>query len=392
MTAEEKMFYMFAGVAARCGVDKGGDRGGDRGYGSLISLDRPSALDGEYLNQFPILDYFRQKKKYNPITGEKRPLGPYGKPIAFTEEEFEEFWHHWREEGKEQVIEENAEKAKKGLPPKPLDYYNYHPCRAFAKFLWEEILLDPSVRVRLSKGLRAARKMDHDDTHMFIPPGAVPEIETITKGPAGGGELNFTPEGYANAYPGYNQFWTSIDLRMREKPKEVSSLVNTLLMSLQGFVTYDAIMDNRLHKREGLSRARLSAHHYDKTAVVDSSCNVRLHQTQLRSFVKAVVKAYGLKEPTGGVYGAKTMSIKDERSDEFRKQQEYERELQDFVDEIPEAVKEQGSGKLIEILDEFVNRGYEGDGKDENCLRGLRGSKRPKTKEEEETEEHVKAA
>ena len=379
MIAEEKMFYLFAGVAAQCGRD---GAGGEKPYGTLIHIDRPSALDGSYLNQFPILDYFRQRKKYNPISGKLRPVGTDGKPVAYTAQEFREFWDHWREEGRKQALREG----------KPEDYYFYRPGDAFKKFLWEEVIPDAGVRVRISKGLRAARQMDHDDTHLFVPPGTVAEIESVTRGAGGGGgELNFTTEGYANVYPGYNQFFTSLNLRSNLHPEEKGDIANALTTSIQGFITYDSIMDERLHKQEGFTRPRLTSHHYEKAAVVDSSCKVRLHQKQLRNFVKAVAAAYGLpSEFSFLIDGQKTGSIKDQQSNEFKEQIRREKVMQDYVTNIGDLIKADPS-KMFAILDDFVNRGYQ-NGDDEFGLRGIRGSRRPKTAEEEKTAELSKAA
>ncbi|MEK7529226.1 MAG: hypothetical protein AAB592_05660 [Patescibacteria group bacterium] len=388
MTAEEKMFFLFAGVSADCGADEVPP--GSHHYGTLLHIDRPSALDGEWLNQFPVLDYFRQRKRIDPLFKTKRPVGPDGRPIAFTKEEFGKFWHHWKEEGAKQVIEENIERRKNGQPDLPPDWYSYRPGKAFKKFFWEEIMLDPMVRVRLSKGLRASRKMDHDDTHMFIPPATVAEIESLTKGPAGGGELNFTPEGYANAYPGYNQFFTSTYLRLQEYKKDAEEkkrLVKVIRNSIQSFITYDAIMDERLHKLEGPNRGRLLDHHYDKVAVVDGSCHVRLHQDQLRNFIQAIARAYN-KPVDSWLYQAKTSSIKDARSAEAQKQIHYEESLQNFVKEIDNLIASDGGEKLLAVLGEYIDRGYK-DGNAKNALRGLQGSRRPKSDEESGDAEHT---
>ena len=56
MSAEKKMFYLFAGILARQGNGKGGAPHGE----TLLHIDRLGDLDSKYLNQFPLLDFFTQ--------------------------------------------------------------------------------------------------------------------------------------------------------------------------------------------------------------------------------------------------------------------------------------------------------------------------------------------
>ncbi len=146
-------------------------------------------------------------------------------------------------------------------------------------------------------------------------------------------------------------------------------------------------MDERLHKLEGPNRGRLLDHHYDKVAVVDGSCHVRLHQDQLRNFIQAIARAYN-KPVDSWLYQAKTSSIKDARSAEAQKQIHYEESLQNFVKEIDNLIASDGGEKLLAVLGEYIDRGYK-DGNAKNALRGLQGSRRPKSDEESGDAEHT---
>lgn len=355
MGAEDKMFYILAGCIARQGNRLDGE--------TLFSLDRPSELDSKYLNQFPLLDFFTQglvydpaiydKKKYN---GPGKPKGGWGKERKFQLKDYE----HW---------------ADRYFPD---DIENGEPGPGFSRFMWEVQLMNDKVRTRISKGIRNAENMDHDDAHLYIPPTTPTEIDGLTTGPTGQKKY-FTNSGYANAYPGFNQYIISLSHVLEEAKDEETKKErkNALRDTITAFIRYDAILDNRLFKKEGDHRARLDDTHFQRATVVDSSCNLKVHQDQLRNLVLEIGRAYG-QDWDSWLYGQKTGSIFD--AEEAKKQAEYERKLDELKDLIPKLTEQDGGAKMMEVIKSARDRANPDDpsvNNAKNVLRGIPTSRRP---------------
>ncbi len=251
MSAEDKMFYLIMGIISE----------NPKGYGTLLHLDRAGAINGVLLNQFPLLDFFTDK-------GVTRPDGTVG---PWRVGDFEVIAHHWF-----------SDDAKKG-----------EPGMEFSKFFWHYMMFNNNFRVRMSKGLRNAENMDHEDAPYFVAPASYTEIDMITGSPGGGEKKFFTPEGYASAYCGFSQYLISI-VNSKELLRNEEKRQQSLKDAIKSFVWYDATLDNRFRKFEGAKKARLSEHHFNKSPTADNSCKLSLHRDQLRNLIREIGKEYGM--------------------------------------------------------------------------------------------------
>lgn len=353
MSAEDKMFFIIAGCVMRQGKDPHGE--------TLLSLDRPGELDSKYLNQFPLLDFFTQGRVVDYTlwdetkdNGPGKPKGGWGKKRKFQLRDYE----HWKNEYF------------------PNDFEACKPGKQFSRFMWEVMLMDEMVRTRISKGIRNAENMDHDDAHLYIPPTTPTEVDSITTGPTGQKKY-FTNAGYANGLAGFNQYIVALSYSLEEETDEdrKKDKSTALRDTINAFIRYDAILDNRFLKADGDKRARLDDRHMQRASIVDFSdgCKLQVHRDQLRNLVLEIGKAYGQDWHTW-LYGQKTGSYFDPK--EKQKQDEYERRLDSLKDMISRLYAQDNGKKILDIVRRMRARAEVND-KDPFALRGLTASKRP---------------
>lgn len=357
MSAEQKMFFLIEGVSAKA------PSGPMKGM-TLLHLDRIGDLDGQYLNQFPMLDFFTNKlaKPLHPkyLSGElaEPPIGGY------KVEDYEYFRDHY--------FKEESDKGDAGTQ--------------FSKFLWEYMIVDPYFRLRLSKGLRRADDMDHDDAHMFIPPAGLEEMQNLT-GSYQGQQKFFTPEGYKNAYTGFNQYIVSLSQRREDlekgkaqgqpiPDKAFQDNAESMLSALQGYFRYDSYLDGRDDIKDR-RRARLDRDHYNQVAVNDLQGQVEFneeftvghHQAQLNNLVKAVCEEYGID-------WKEMMLFERVQYKETGKQSKITNNMHEFLYEVlPKAFEKDKGRGVFRIVQERKMAAKEND-MDENSLRGLKTSNR----------------
>ena len=152
----------------------------------------------------------------------------------------------------------------------PNDFKACEPGAEFSRFLWEVMLMEEEVRTRISKGIRSAENMDHDDAHLYIPPTTPGEIDGILTS-SSGQKKYFTNAGYANGYAGFNQYIVSLSHSYEEEEdggKRDTKLIG-LRDTISAFIRYDAILDDRLYKDKHEHYARLDDRHFQRSTVVD---------------------------------------------------------------------------------------------------------------------------
>lgn len=330
MTAEHKMFFIVAGILTREGDHHDGE--------TLLHMDRAGELDSKYLNNFPLLDFFTQPSVYDPVLGRKR------KPNKLSD--YEKWAREWF----------------------PDELQRCEPGPGFARFMWEHMMMEDVVRTRMSKGIRNAENMDHDDAHLFIPPLTPTEIDNVTTGPSGQKKY-FTNEGYMNAYPGFNHLVVSLSYSICEEADEdeKKNKVVALRDALNSFVRFDAILDNRLLRSEADRRARLDDRHFRRRAVVDDTCILDLHRKQMRHVVMEIAKEYG--ENWDWLYGEK-FSIDTEGN---RRQTQYEQDVNNLKEKLSNLIDQDGGEKALRVIQRATSR----DESSEHGLRGIKKSRRP---------------
>lgn len=350
MGAENKMFFIIAGVLARQGEDVG------RAHGeTLLHMDRIGELNSKYTNNFPMLDFFTQvyvkdMSQIDPKTGQ------FGKPRKFNREDYYGM-------------------MKKYFPD---DYKAGEPKKQFSRFMWEVMMMEEEVRTRITKGIRNAENMDHDDAQLFIPPTTASEIDNLTTGPTGQKKY-FTNSGYANAYPGFSHYVTSLNNSISEEldPDKKKTKILALKDALYSFVRFDAILDNRLLREDGDRRARLDDRHFQRATVVDTGCKLIVHQAQMRNLVIEIAREYG--ENLSWLYGKKNGL--DDRGKQDQKI--YERRIEELKDRINELIMSDNGEKAMRVITRAEARcGPEmKNDTNEHALRGLPESKRPPPEE-----------
>jgi hypothetical protein len=352
MGAEDKIFYIIEGVTAKC---PGGAAEGQ----TLLHMDRIGELDGQYLNQFPLLDFFTNK-------GEK----PFHPKYLSGEMTLEETKRGYTVEDYESYISEYfGDESKKGRAGKK-----------FSRFLWELMIVDPSFKKRLSKGLRHAENMDHDDAHLYIPTANMEQINTFT-GPYRGNQKHFTDEGYKNGYLGFNQYLVSLSnrheelaqLRAEGKPVPDDAKKETedsMFEAIRSYYMYDSFMDSRRDPGDN-KRARLGDAHYRDYPVNDTTFTVGQHKGQLDNMMLEVCETYGIDWQGLGLYDKAPPGDK-------KRQQEIEANMQKFLNTLlPEAIEAHPNGMdaMVKIVERRKNRATSHP-KDENSLRGMATSNR----------------
>ena len=355
MNAEQKMFYIIAGVITRQGDDPLNGRHNPHGE-TLLHIDRVAELNSKYCPQFPMLDYFTQEEvpDYSLIDPK---TGKYGKMRKFNFSDYEKWAHmyFWKE----------YEKGKPGAQ--------------FSAFMWEKALLADSTRTRISKGIRNAEGMDHDDMHLYGPPLSLTEIDSLLA-PQSGNKKYLTNEGYMNVYQGYNQYIVSLSYTIENATDDAErqKRMATLKDLINGFVIFDATLDGRRFKDKGSGVARLDNSHYEKGTVVDGACPLRVHQLQLQNLVVKIGRAYG-QDWDQWLYKKKTGSMLDDK--EKQKQQAYERKLDGLKTLIPELLEQDNGEKAMAVIKEMRTKGeldtHKGGSIDVDALRGSPSSRRP---------------
>ncbi len=215
----------------------------------------------------------------------------------------------------------------------------------------------------MSKGLRNAENMDHEDAPYFVAPASYTEIDMITGSPGGGEKKFFTPEGYASAYCGFSQYLISI-VNSKELLRNEEKRQQSLKDAIKSFVWYDATLDNRFRKFEGAKKARLSEHHFNKSPTADNSCKLSLHRDQLRNLIREIGKEYGMSfeylfEKTGPTTNAQ----------EAERQKVVETNIENFTN-VVDQLFQRDSGEGITRV---ITRLRQNDPKSGQGLRGMRG-------------------
>ncbi|MBP9718268.1 hypothetical protein KBD59_03160 [Candidatus Gracilibacteria bacterium] len=335
MYTEDKVFFIFMGVMAREGNGHGHNPHGE----TLLHIDRLGELNSLYLNQFPLLDFYTQEVVYDPIIKKHRKLN-----LNDFMEMMEEYF--------------------------PNDFRNCKASEEFNRFLWEKMLMSDSVRVRISKGLRNAENMDHDDAHLYIPPASATEIDQLTL-PATGNKKYFSTPGFMNAYPGFAHYIKSLTYSIDEEDDDEKrgNKISSLAEGINSFIRFDLIMDSRYDKKSP-ARARLDEHHYRSPPVVDD-VTVGFHQGQMRNLVMEIAKEYGRAQDFDFLYKDKTKSILDK--DEERKQNEYEGKVQNLPQLVQAMIAEDKGAKAMQVIKRAISRGMDAA----NGLRGIPRADRP---------------
>ena len=278
---------------------------------TLMSLDRIGSINGDYLNKLPWMDYLVRRDVPRP-DGTSNP---------WTIADMRRWCAGW--DAKSPVGKENK------------------PNQSVIDFIWTNVLTDERAIIRNNKGLRNAQDMDHDDAH-FIIPLADEELATNICQNAGGQRKYFTTEGYANAYPGYNQYIKTLT-SLGQKAK--------VLNCVRAFARFNSIMDRR-YAKESDALARLGPSFWNRPSVVDDRYT-GFHKAQLEKLLFEIAESYR-GEPGGDrlVQLTETMHVHTEAG-EKDKQKEVENAILNYGKQLEKVVKSDGGDKMMSTISGF---------------------------------------
>ncbi|MFA4891697.1 MAG: hypothetical protein WC604_05130, partial [Candidatus Gracilibacteria bacterium] len=159
------------------------------------------------------------------------------------------------------------------------------------------------------------QEMDHDDAHFIIPLADEELIDNICQN-SSGSRRYFTTEGYANAYPGYNQYIKTLN-KLGEKAK----VMNTI----RGFARFNAIMSKRCYK-DKTTYGRMGPSFWNRPSVVDDR-HIGWHKKQLEELTRKIAYAY-----SGDPGGDELVRIVDlMQTDTSSKQKELQKQIEDAI-------------------------------------------------------------
>ena len=310
-SAESKVYFMVEGVAVKNPVN------GE----TILSWERLGSINGEYLNRFPMMDFLCRRDVPRPD----------GKPMSWTVQDFRRWCEDWDAD----------------VPPGKEN----RPNAKVTRFMWEHILTDEKTITRNNKGIRKAEEMDHDDAHIIIPLTDEGTVENACMS-ASGGKRYFTYEGYANAYPGYNQYMKTL-ARIGDKAK--------LRHAVRSFVRFNAIMDNRFRK-DNSSYGRLGPSYWEKPSVVDTRIT-GWHKKQLETLIEEIAHAYaGTPEGAELLQIVRTIHIKTRSTtdpEQKKIQNDVQQALENFGGVFDKVIATDNGAKLVETINRFNLSGME---------------------------------
>lgn len=308
LSFEEKLYFLVMGIAAE-------SPGAHGHHGqTLLHIDRAGAIEGDRLNQFPIIDYFVKSMQQvdengNPIY----KINEKGEKVAVIEKpninNFKVWFRNY---------------CLPDLKNKSLDsvesFKDLKPGDTFKTFIREEVLWDDATRIRMDKAAKSPEQWDHDDMHMFVTILGEETIEQITK-KAGGAKQQLSNEGIKNAYLGLNHF-TKLKMEMMQRhlkdgtpqgkaaaEKDLRDLMNIL----RSFVRFDSILDRRYYHADN-AYTRFGDQEKRGKPGWDSSRPVKTHIEEMHNFLKELGNSVGLNEDVKVLFKQLSASTPDEKA------------------------------------------------------------------------------
>ncbi len=306
LSFEQKLFFLIMGIAV--------EAPDAHGHGmTLLHIDRAGALEGDLLNKFPVLDYFTAKKNAVDENGKIIPerdkngqiaRDEFGQPVPLKTKPTINNYRKW-------LREVCVVDLKRSLAE--TDFTDLKPGKAFNNFLMTEVVWDDAYRTRLEKSARDPTNWDHDDMHVFGTSFGEETIQQLfTKG--GGARQSVSNIGLRNTIAGYNNF-LKLKMEMLQnhlkqgQPGNAGKDVRHMTDLLRSFIRFDAIMDRRFdHSVAPLSR--LGTQELNVAPLVDTSRRARVHVDEIKAFIGALVKKFGLESEWGQTQ-SKTLAKND---------------------------------------------------------------------------------
>ena len=233
-----KIYYMIAGVAAENHEGR-----------TILTFDRIAHINSALLTKFPLLEYMTARAP--------RPDG--GVTHRWTIDDYRKWLHMFDGD----------------------DHMNCEPTAGVDHFMWKYVLPSDPTQNRINKALRNAQDLDHDDMFAYLPPASEQVLMDACKAFSGQRKA-LTYEGYANAAPGFSQYFKSLaenDNRYK------------MVQAFRSYMRFESIMMTRYDK-SAPGYARLDRDMLDN-ATICSAEPPKLFFGELNTMFRKVVYAYG---------------------------------------------------------------------------------------------------
>jgi hypothetical protein len=307
---QEKLYYMVEGIA---GVNKYGN--------TIMSFDRMAHLNSEMLRQFPILEYL--------CADVQRPDGQT---------------HRW-------TIDDYKEWVRRFDMGNNM---NHAPTSAVDDFLWEHVVPSDHTQDRINKVLRDGEKLDHDDMFAYIPPATERVVTDACKATAGSKKF-LTIEGYANAVPGFSQYFKTL-AHHNNKDK--------LVEAVKSYIRYSGIMKNRFEKARADAQdnfQRLDDATLNSATIV-STTHPQQYMNEMDEVLQNVIAAYDDPELNSMAELIFNEPVVEDMSDpaERKRQDKINLAYHQFGRKFHQVVQDDDGDKMVAMMDaaNLMGMGY----------------------------------
>ena len=205
--------------------------------------------------------------------------------------------------------------------------------------MWHYVIPSDETQNRINKALRNGEKLDHDDMFAYLPP-ATEGVVTDACGATTGSKKFLTVEGYANVFPGFNQYMRSLgEMNRRSKLRE----------AIKSYVRFEGIMLNRFEQEKD-SYQRMDYSTLNSSTIVTED-PPQAFINQMNEAVKEVIAAYGNTELSALAEIIYQPRVSDYTTQEGRvEQNRVNTAFKDFGDVFNRVVKTDNGEKMLNII------------------------------------------
>ena len=311
-TMYSKIYYIIEGIAAFNSQGR-----------TILAFERLGTINSNNLTRFPLLEYFTASH-----------MREDGQSHKYTIEDFKKFVHEF--DGGD-----------------PMNPGRCEPNEKVSQFLWEKVLVSNDTHNRIRKVARNMEQVDHDDMFAYMPPLDEDAITDVCQA-ATGRKKYLTIEGYANVFPGFNQYIRTLG-KIQDKDKLAEAIIS--------YVRFESIITDKFEKHKGNLYQRLNEQILNKGTIVTPDVPPQAFINQLNEMINKIAIEYA-----GTKYGQELMQIADTiynlyvedpeySPSDMDKQKKVDHALRKFGKIFKKVVKEDNGKKMIKIVNSFNLQG-----------------------------------
>jgi hypothetical protein len=294
---QNKIYFLVEGIAAFNGDGR-----------TILSFERMAHVNSEMLVKFPLLEYL--------CASVPRPDGKG--THRWTIDDYKQ-WVRWFDEG---------------------NSMNCSSTPSVDRFMWKYVIPSEPTKNRINKAFRNGEQIDHDDMFAYLPPASEQVITDATRATTGSKKF-FTVEGYANAFPGFSEYFRSLS---------EAGNGTKLLQAIKSYFRYESIMSGRFEKERWNDYQRLDQDTMRRQTIVSTTPPIAF-TTQLNAVIDRVVAAYDDPELTE-IYALSKTETGDIQVDknEMEKQKKVNAALGKIGDVFDRVFRADGGQKMVSII------------------------------------------